>query len=324
MKDPKSSEEKLLDEWAQDVTLTLPKGAKAEEIRLGVRPRVSGDEWTFKVPPAGVLVVKVDGVKAVSKGDLKDVAEKAYSPVRNFARRFATGRANDGFRFDPKEPSRWNPQRKAPALVGEWLAKNGFRDTSGNGHDMKVRGKFGERDGAAFAGKGSGSFATTSFKTDYTFCQGTVETWVKPSDDKSAFEADKAGRGRTGGVVFLNGGDLMLYVSDGRWALGTKGGGRRLDIFGPEVKSEWTHLAVVFDHELVRFYVNGQEVKSPEGPIRRYYDQGIDAFYNKLDVVYGSLNPGWGFHFRGGLKGVRYHSHCFSPEESLEKSREQW
>lgn len=325
VKDPKSSEEKLLDEWAQDVTLTLPKGAKAEEIRLGVRPRVSGDEWTFKVPPAGVLVVKVDGVKAVSKGDLKDVAEKAYSPVRNFARRFATGRKNDGFKFDPKEPSRWNPQNKTPALVGEWLAKNGFRDTSGSGHDMKVRGKFDERDGAAFAGKNSGSFATTSFKTDYTLYQGTIETWVKPADDKSAFKADKTGgRGRTGGVVFLNGGDVMLYVGDGRWALGTKGGGRRLDIFGPEAKGEWTHLAVAFDRELVRFYVNGQEVISPEGPIRRYFDQGIDAFYNKLDIVYGSLNPGWGFHFRGGMKGLKYYSRCFSPEEVREKAGEQW
>ena len=70
--------------------------------------------------------------------------------------------------------------------------------------------------------------------------------------------------------------------------------------------------------------MNGQEVISPEGPIRRYFDQGIDAFYNKLDIVYGSLNPGWGFHFRGGLKGVRYHSRCFTADEVKVLSEKRW
>ena len=325
VKDPKSSEENLLPEWARDVTLTLPAGATAEEIRLGAKPTVSGRDWTFKVPPAGVLVLKIDGVDVASKGEQTAVGEKAYSPVRNFARRFATtGRPNDGFKFDPKEPSPRNPQKKAPTLVGEWLAKNNFKDTSGNGHDMRIRGKFDKREGAAFAERGSTSFATTSFKVDYTFYQGTMETWVKPSTNKEDFKADKSGRGRVGGVVYLNGGSVMVYVCDGRWACASLGQGRRLDISGPEVKDDWTHLAVTFDRELLRFYVNGREVVSPEGPIRRLSDQGIDAFYGKFDIVYGSAAPGWQQYFRGGMKGVRCHSRCFSPEEIAERACTVW
>jgi len=324
VKDPKSSEEKLLDEWAQDVTLTLPEGAKAEEVRLGVKPVVNGREWTFRVPPAGVLVVKVDGVAAETKGDQAAVAEKAYSPVRNFARRFATtGKPNDGFRFDPAT-SPHRPKGTAPEVVGEWLAKNGFKDTSGNGHDLKVHGKFGEIDGAAFVGKGAIAYASALFNASYTLYQGTIETWVKPSANIEDYNADRGGRGRQGGVLYLDAGSIYVYCCNGRWACATIGGLRRLDIFGPEVKDEWTHLAVTLDHDLLRFYVNGKEVVSPDGPIRRLSDQGRGAFQGKMDFLYGTANPGWQFFFRGGLKGLKYYSRCFTPEEVAAKSREQW
>ena len=323
VKDPKSSVEKLLPEWASDVTLTLPAGATAEEIRLGVKPAVSGRDWTFKVPPAGVLVVKVDGVSAGTRGDQAAVAEKAYSPVRNFERKFATtGKPNDGFRFDPATSAR-RPKGKAPAMIGEWLAKNDFKDASGNKHDMKIVGKFDSADGAVWS-KGGVSYGSVSFKTDYTLYQGTIETWVKPSANVEDFRPDKAGRGRQGGVLFLEGGSIYVYWCNGRWACATLGGGRRLDIFGPEAKPEWTHLAVTFDKELTRFYVNGKEVVSPDGPIRRLSEQGLGAFHNGLDFVYGSANPAWQFFFRGGLKGLKYYSRCFSPEEVREKAGEQW
>jgi len=125
-------------------------------------------------------------------------------------------------------------------------------------------------------------------------------------------------------VLYLDAGSIYVYCCNGRWACATIGGLRRLDIFGPEVKDEWTHLAVTLDHDLLRFYVNGKEVVSPDGPIRRLSDQGRGAFQGKMDFLYGTANPGWQFFFRGGLKGLKYYSRCFTPEEVAAKSREQW
>ena len=322
VKDPKSSVEQFLPEWVRDVTLTLPAGATAEELRFGARPAVSGRDWTFKVPPAGVLVVKVDGVSAVAKGVQAAAGAKAYSPVRNFFRRFeTTGRPNDGFRYDPAERM---PKGTAPALVGEWLAKNGFKDSSGNGHDMKVRGNFAEAEGAAVSKKGSSPYCIASFKADYTLYQGTIETWVKPSADAGAFKADSGGRGRQGGVLFLNNGSIYVGYTGGRWFCTTMGGLRRLDMIGPEARPEWTHLAVTFDRELVRLYVNGREAVGENGPIRRQSEEGRDGFSDKIELIYGAANPAWGLFFRGGMKGVKYYSRCFSPEEVREKAGEQW
>lgn len=321
VKDPKGTEEKLLPEWARDVTLTLPAGATAKEVRLGAKPKVSGNEWTYTVPPAGILVVKVDGVSAVAKGVQAEVGRKAYSPVSGFTRRFeTTGVPNDGFRYDPA-----NRQLKgtAPELVGEWLAKNGFKDTSGNKHNLKLTGKFDEVDGVAYAEKGNKAYASASYPVDYPLYQGTFETWVKPASDLSAFAADKAGRGRQGGILFVNGGAMFIYYCEGKWACTTMGG-RRLDITGPEAKPEWTHLAITFDHELIRFYVNGKEAVSPEGPLRSLSGQGINGFFSRMSFIYGSADPGWNNYFRGGMKGLRCYSRCFTPEEIAAKAKETW
>ena len=313
VKDPKGTEEKFLAEYARDVTLVLPEGAKAREVRSKSEKVKSaegangGMEVTYRVPPAGVLVVKVEGVKLPAA----KAAEPKFSPVRNFTRRFAlTGVENDGYRYDPAKKA---SAAKAPALVGEWLAKNGYRDTSGGGHDLRAmkRGKF--------------DYRSTHFKADYPLFNGTIETWVRPAD-ASAFQSD-GGRGASGGVLYMNDGAIYLLWSRGRWSLVTMGGGsgRRVDFVGPKaVAGKWTHLCVTFDREVMRLYVDGVEAVGENGVVRSIFGQGKDPFFDAMDIVYGSAQPSWGLPFRGDLDGLRYHSRTFSPAEVKELAAKRW
>ena len=302
-KNPGSSVEEHFPEYTADVTLHLPKGAVSEEVRSGARPAktvetAAGMEVTFKVPPAGVFVFKLAGVKIPQAPAPKAV----FEPVKGFtaARAAASKRPNDGYLYDPAD---FRYPEKTPELIGEWKGANGMKDSSGHGHDLKLEGCM-CADGVMKCGTGH-SYAHTAFKVEYPVHEGTVEAWVKPSADKKAFFSGGS-REHQGGVFNIAGERLMVLYSDGRWQASHLVENRRADIVGPEAKPEWTHLALTFKDAVLRFYVNGEEVKGPDGPIRQTFPHGVNSFQNHLAVTVGSLAPQWGYHFRGEIDAVRY------------------
>ena len=313
------TEEHYFPEYARKVTLGLPAGATAKEIRVGVPVEGSGPQTSITIPPGGVLVVDVKGVPDRARMPFDPKPE--FSPVRNFSARVETsGLKNDGFRYDPEERM---PKEKAPAVVGEWLAKNGFKDTSGNGRDLKVVGPVEFRDGVAVFAGNKPTFARLDHaKFKPTLYTGTLETWVKPDVNAKPLKGDK--RGATFGVFTIGEGELMLASQGGRWALsaiGANGGNRRLDVLGPTVKPEWTHLCVTFDHGVANLYVNGELVRGVDGPMRAGR-QCKNTFYDTLTVYYGSLVPSWGYFFRGEMTGLRFESRCLSAEEVKKRMEE--
>ena len=315
------TEEHYFPEYARDITLDLPEGATAKEVRCGAKVKVEGEgeqrTATLSLPPAGILVVDVKGVK-LPKAKGADPKPRP-DPVRNFVRRSEpTGIRNDGFRFDPEMRQ---PKEKAPAVIGEWLARNEFKDTSGNGRDLKVVGPVAFKDGVATLAGDKPTFARidhAGFKQ--TIYEGTVETWVKLDMSAKPIRGDK--RGATFGV-FAFGSNLMLAAQGGRWALSAIRPFSREDIYGPAVTGEWTHLCVAFKDGVYDLYVNGIKAKDLNGPLRAGR-QGKDTFYDTLTVWYGSLEPAWGYFFRGDMMGLRYLSRRLSDEEIRKRAEKRW
>ena len=311
------TEEHYFPEYARKVTLGLPAGATAKEIRVGVPVEGSGAGTSITIPPGGVLVVDVKGVP--DKARMPFDPNPKYTPVSRFAACVeTTGLKNDGFRYDPEERM---PKEKAPAVVGEWLAKNGFKDTSGNGRDLKVVGPVEFRDGVAVMAGNKPTFARIDHsKFKPTLYTGTFETWVKADVNAKPLKGDK--RGSTFGV-FSMGSGLMLASQKGRWALSSIGSNKRMDVLGPAVKPEWTHLCITFDHGVCNLYVNGELVRGVDGPMRTGR-QCKDTFYDTITIYYGSLEPSWGFFFRGEMSGLKFLSRCISADEVKALSEKRW
>lgn len=327
-KNPRATAEKVHPEYATTVAFTLPKGAKAEEVRTGAEVKVEGEgeqrRASLTLMPGEIYVVNVTGIRAEAK---PVVADPKFTPVSGFARRFTTAaKPFDGFRYDPDaRAAEEAAKHQVPAMIGEWLAKNSFKDTSGNGNDLVLGKDIVIRDGVSVAEKGYTYASLSHAKAPYCCRQATYETWVKPVADPTKF-ASGGGRAQQGGVFRFMYEDscIQVYYNAGKWTVSTMGGGRRADAICCAAKPEWTHLCVTMDGELNRFYVNGVEMIGEDGPIRTLGTQARDAFYNSMSLTYGSLEPAWGYHFRGEMAGLKAHSRCFSPDEVKELAAKRW
>ena len=317
-KKPNETEEHFFPEYAKDVVITLPKGATAKEVRYGAEVKAKGEgeqrTATLTLPPAGIFVVEVKGAKFAAKPVVKN---PKFNGVYDFVRRGASsGVKDDGFRFDPAARQ---PKEKAPAVIGEWLARNRFKDSSGNGHDLALTGPIEFKgDVAVFKGGKPMTFGHVNhFEAPYVVKEGTFETWVRP----------ETAEGKGAGGVFAFDGDRIRVTAGAKgWTLTTHGEYRRVDVWGPKVENRWTHVLVTFRDEILRFYVDGVEVRSENGPMRRQLSnpEGRNTFYRTISMSYGTDQVSWGEFFRGEAKGIRYTSKYTTAEQAKALAARRW
>lgn len=312
VKRPRESFEKHFPEFTSEVTLTVPEGVTAEEIRRNAVPQVTKNEgktiYKFRIAPAEILVVDLKGIRVPAP--MKS-ASFQIKPVTGFRPRIqSSALPYDGYRFDPAKYK--NSLPKTPEVIGCWKAADGMKDSSGNGHDLKLN-NVRLSDGSAFW-ETSRSFSTVSFPALYPIDEGTYEMVVKPAPIS---QWPKKSNGTVRGGAFYCG-PLMLDYLDGCWTMLFISPPRYRRIQGPEGKPEWTHLAVTFKNSYCRFFVNGKEITTPDGPVKSMKTIGKDTFYNRVyDLCFGSLCSRWPnpFSFRGQIRECTFFGRALTPEE---------
>jgi len=297
--------------------LTVPEGVTVEEIRRNAVLQATRENgktvYKLQIAPAEILVVDLKGIRIPAP--VKSAAFK-IKPVSGFRSRIqSSALPYDGYRFDPVKYK--NSLPKTPKVIGCWKAADGFKDSSGNGHDLKLN-NVRLVDGSAFW-ETSRSFAMISFPAVYPIDEGTYEMVVKPAPI-SQWPKKRNGMVR-GGVFYC--GPLMLDYFDGYWSMLFVSPPRYIRIQGPKGKAEWTHLAVTFKNSYCRFFVNGKEITTPDGPVKSMQTIGKDTFYNRVNnLCFGSLSSQWPdtFSFRGQIKECTFYGRSLTPEELVERA----
>jgi hypothetical protein len=151
------------------------------------------------------------------------------------------------------------------AALAEWRFNGTTEDSSGNGHSASLE------NGAAFDDQvvveGSHSVDLTG-QDDFidlaeggeeflgqSFTQRTLSMWIKPESTAGQQVLYNEGAGFNGMGVRINDGTLEAMVKFN----GTAG-----TVAGPFDRTEWTHVAVVFEKGAFRLYVNGNEIAENE------------------------------------------------------------
>ena len=317
VKNPRASFEKHFPEFTSEVTLTVPGGVSAAEIRRNAVPEVTKKlgktVYKFRIAPAEILVVDLKGIRIPAPVKSASFKIKPVSGFRPQAK--ASARANDGYRFDPAKFRKTS--LKTPEIIACWKAENGMKDSSGNGNHAKLN-QVRIADGIAFW-ETKRSFAGVTFPAHYPIDEGTYELIVKP-DPLKKWPKLKTGQVR-GGILSL--GDLMVEYLNGRWTLLLFDRPPVYNRFpGPAAKPEWTHLALTFKNSCCRFFVNGREIKSPDGPLKTMKTIGKNTFYNRVNHCFGALSARWPepFSFHGQIKECTFYGRALSPEELAKKA----
>lgn len=313
IKPPWVSFEKHDPAYTSEVKITAPIGTSAVELRnnaeLKTESRNGKLVFSIKILPAEIMVVDISGIR---RSGAEKISRNKADPVKDFADKpYTPSLPNDGYKFTPSEKL----FDKAPEIIGNWTAKDGFTDTVG-GHNMKLIGLVSENGMMKFDGK-SRKLAETTFNVNYSLPEGTWTIWAKPVPQKDFPAMAKAGYQR-GGVIYTK--NLMLEYRSGNWAVLTVEGVCISTIIGPKAPPEWTHLAITWKNGFIRFYVNGNEAGTPTGPLKLINSIGVDTFYRRISLILGMLNPEWPtyFAFAGELGDFTFLSKALSQKEISE------
>jgi hypothetical protein len=202
----------------------------------------------------------------------------------------------------------WQPVRITGDLLAHWefdteAEKDGpFADSSPNGIQLRNEGVATESGRGGGVLRCGGGGATASVPSAFFSPGGvTVALWCQPS------EANQNGRwilntsGATSGYrIGLSGGLPVWQVPRENWSHGLKGS-------EPLPAGEWSHVAATFDNQVMRLYVNGQEV----GVMER---RGFIRPGTPITLGAHSINnvP---TRFLGWLDDVRVYRRALPPEE---------
>ena len=304
-KDPSTSDDPSRPEWATKLVVTLPKGATAEEIRTGaaleeVEKIGGGGERKFNiVVPAGeIYVLKVDGLAGFGPRRICTRGVKGVTPFES--KPYVAKIPYDGYKY-PK-PDLSCGGKRPPAVIGEWKASNGMKDSSGNGHDMKLQNGAKVENGVFVTGEDL-AYGEVLFRNDYPVDEATFDMYVTPEKD-----VKKAG-------VFQKDSQCMvsdvyrIEIRDGRWVAECFDESRRRNhVVGPVAEPRRTRLTLTFKDGFLRFYVDGREYKNPVmGPLKTNVSrQARDNFYSQVILQFGAshIHPG-GF-FKGTCESLTF------------------
>ena len=193
-------------------------------------------------------------------------------------------------------------------MIGEWKGENGFRDSSPQGHDMKLLNGAKVVDGRLVTDVPM-AVGEIKFDCDYAIREATYDMYVTPSADaKKGGVFAKASYCSVADVVridIVDGCWELLWLTE-RWGRET----RR----GPKLEPRRTRLTVTIKDGFVRFYVDGKEVSSPRGPVKLADSpEARDDFYRSVNVLFGASTPHPGYNFPGTCESLRFTSKAIVP-----------
>ena len=305
LKEPKDEQDTFFPEDAARVHFVLPMGAKVEEIRYGIKETNGG----FTIPPGDLIIVDVKGIEARGKGATSAVCEDVLSfgempRVRTHE--------YDGYLHVPGVCS---PIASTPEVLGRWLARDGYRDSSGQNHDMKIVGCRVSEDGLVCEGGKSGAFVDIR-GTDYPMPEGRLDVWAAPG------AADLIARGEMRCVLsrgddHLCGPLFAVVVLDGHWQLAYGAWKQPYSYLkGPVATTSMTRLSVLFKDGFIRFFVNGREVIGTDGAFK-YAGEIKDSFHNRCPFALGCrMNLQTGPRFSGVIGDLCFLSTGSSDERN--------
>ena len=150
-KEPMRSKEKILPEYAQKVTFTLPKGSSAKELRLNLPIKVNGEQAEVVVPSGDVAVIELKNIPF------------ADEPVNNAP-----------FNRKPSDPDK-KAHSNNPAILIESKAGEGGLHYNTQKQD----------DAVYLSGDQSGVIFTTPKLQQVPMPEGGYSCFAKPYSDKS-------------------------------------------------------------------------------------------------------------------------------------------
>ena len=314
VKRPRESFEKHFPEFTSEVTLTVPEGVTAEEIRRNAVPQAAKDQgktvYKFRVAPAEILVVDLKGIRLPAGRKktafrIQPVKEGQFKPYRPRI-------PDDGYRFASSKNTGETVSVAAPEVIGCWKASDQLKDSSGNCPEFKLN-EVKCRDGSALFDTRR-SFCTAKFTLKYPVPELTYEVIVKP------FPAEKwprySGKQIRGGIIYRK--PLMLEYLNGSWVLLLYDRPPQyIRMIGPKAKPEWTHLAITRRNSVYRFFVNGREVKSPDGPLKEMRNAPRDGRTAFFSLCLGSLDYTWPrpYSFQGEIREFTLFGRALSADE---------
>lgn len=314
--------DQVFPEYASTVSFRFPGGATVKEIRYG---RAAACETladgrlsaTWTIPPGDLMVLEVSGLDLPIAG----AVDADCPPVRPFAEQpYVAATPNDGYLFDP---AKYVAPRKTPSMIGAWRRSDGWKDSSGENHPLRLDACRIDGEGLCCTGALSGAFVHM-YNLKFDIHEATEETWATPSADDLKAKRDEMryaiarGDQRTGP-------DFGIGVRNGRWCVYQAGGRGKPDriMEGPVAEAKRTHLALVAKDGFVRAYVDGREVLSPGGPVRLGGDGQIrDSFHGHFSLMLGArtnLQPGP--RFRGTFGDLFCHGRALSVSEIQERMK---
>ena len=309
MKGPGESVEKHDKSYTRKIRIVAPAGTAAAEIRNKALVTKSVEQgknvFTLEIAPAQIMVVELSGLKKLSsetsgkRVKIKPVTGKKFKSMIPVL-------PNDGFLVKINDKNIPSPQ-----IIGSWNAKNNFKSTVGSYHLKEVN--ISRSSAGVFAGDANERFYTVTAKVPFHSQEGSWHLRVKTL---SANEYKKLAKSRSRnrfGIVYS--GNLWIEICDGFWQVGTPLGTGLQN--GPAVTPGWHDVVLSWKNGFGRFFIDGKEIFSANGPIKFTEAPGINSFYRRLSVVLGRLGPYWpaNFNFAGEIESFVWYGRHMMPEE---------
>ena len=278
-------EEKLLPEFDAGVRITAAPGVTAEEVFHKLPVIRDGDVISLKVPAGDLCVVNLKGINFSAPPVNQD------KPAPRFVRET---NLNQG-------------------LLAEWKFDEGSGevalDTSGNRNAGKLYKPEYVKTKTGFAlkfGK-EGTWGYCNAKIPLLpLREGTYVLWASMDPDENKGTHHVLSGTYSTPWITANGGfwGVTLPVVPGRIALN-----------GPKaVKNKWTQLVLTWKDFTAKFYVDGREIKRPEGPLAYQFPSLGNNIWGNTDAYIGTYghNSGSALNFNGLIDEIRLYGNSFT------------
>lgn len=280
-KDPYRSKEEVDPSYASTVTLTIPEGVNAKEVRLHQPLQKKGNKLTLTVPSGEICVVDLDNVPF--EGTAMNM-----QPLTRKGGFYDKLNSNSGVHLD----SDFSKQK------GDVAA-----DASGKGNNGTICEAEYEKDSFKFDGKKSYvHYFVGSLQDPVT--EGAFECWLNP--DPAIHDGKHH--------IAMTNQWIKLGIKDNRWCVDIYDMSKNDTMYGPAVIfGKWHHLVFTWKDMIADMYVDGVKVERPDGPflhINALEQDNKQLFLGTHHYLRTAM-------FKGLMRGIRYHGNYLTSDNVL-------